>query len=142
VENTPDRAQHGLAVFFADASRHGLVESGEIWTAFRPLDGLGKLLYDKMLDHVVAGALVRCLPLQLVWDLGHLPVLRKRYLHYFVLDEGVIGSVCREELDDHGSGFDDDKHRRNEPKGDGGGGVLLEQGVEDLKAGEKPVRFV
>src|SRR5262249_27345137 len=32
------------------------------------------------------------------------------------------------------------KHRRNEHKGDGGGGVLLEQVVEDLKSGEKPVR--
>jgi len=59
VEHTPESAQHGLAVFFSDASRNGLVERRDIRIAFRPLDGLGKLLDDKMLDHVIESALVR-----------------------------------------------------------------------------------
>jgi len=142
VESPLEMAQHGLVVCCAYASRNGLVDSGESGTAFRPLDGVGKLLEDKCMDPVVYGALVRDLLLQLCWDRGPLPVRSKRHLRCFVLDDGVIGAVWREELDDHGRRFDDDKHRCNEPKGDGGGGLLLEQIVEDLEAGEETVRFV
>ena len=52
-------AEHGLSVFFPYSRRNGIVDRHEIWTAFRPVDGLFKLLADKMLDDVVYGPLVR-----------------------------------------------------------------------------------
>src|SRR5437867_1103811 len=61
------------------------------------MDGVGKLLEDKRMDHVVYGALVRGLLLQLCWDRVPLPVRRERHLRDFLLDDGVIGSVWRED---------------------------------------------
>src|SRR5215813_7297929 len=83
VEHMPESAQHGLAVFVSDARRNGLVERCDLRIAFRPVDGLGKLLDDKLLDHVIESALVRGLPLQSVGDRCHLPVLRKDHLRVF-----------------------------------------------------------
>ena len=140
VENTPDSVQHGLSVFFSYASRNGLVERCEIWTDFSPLDGLCKLLYDKMMDHVIEA--LSCVDSRR--SLSGISI--------FLCSASVTAVLfarrwrhrvhIREELDDNGSRFDDDKHRRNKHKGDGGGGLLLDQVVEDSQSGEQTVRFL